>query len=141
MGGRRFQSIVCAASAAPSQRAQVDSDSESRMMRAPLPALESALSVLLKMHVNLTAFPGQVTVLSRADFFLFLSGSIHAGSCSLQAVWPRGGCRGSCRVSCGARLERRWKQDCVPRLICRCGNERRPLHFSKFLNVVVFALL
>ena len=60
VGGRRFQSIVCAASAAPSQRAQADSDSEARMMRAPLPALESALSVLLKMHVNLTAFPGQV---------------------------------------------------------------------------------
>jgi hypothetical protein len=63
VGSRRFQAIVCAASehrSKPSDGSRGGpSASEARMLKCPIPALEQALSVLLKMHVNLTAFPGQ----------------------------------------------------------------------------------
>ncbi len=61
VGARRFQMIVCAASEhRKGKNAEEEpSTSESRMLKCPIPELEGALSVLLKMHVNLTAFPGQ----------------------------------------------------------------------------------
>jgi hypothetical protein len=57
IGIRRFQSIVCADG--NDDGAKVKGDAEARMIKAPRHVLEGALSVLLKMHVNLTAYPGQ----------------------------------------------------------------------------------
>lgn len=82
LGARRFRKIVCAASEHRSNKTLDESSgSEARMMRSPLPALEGALSVLLKMHVNLTAFPGQarytqVPLRSKVRFYVCFPPSI-----------------------------------------------------------------
>ncbi len=61
IGSRRFQTMVMAASEREKNKEDGESLSttEARMLKCPVPVLEGALSVLLKMHVNLTAFPGQ----------------------------------------------------------------------------------
>jgi hypothetical protein len=74
VGSRRFQMMVCGESddaaggggggggnggGGASNAGGSSSSTESRMLKCPIPVLEGALSVLLKMHVNLTAFPGQ----------------------------------------------------------------------------------
>lgn len=58
-GRKRFISIVNAGEGKPRVREQ-GGGAEAKMLKCNAQVLEGALSVLLKMHVNITAYPGQV---------------------------------------------------------------------------------